>query len=197
VTMRGSGGAGGEAEIPYLGVIEADEHERARFCATFDPDDLEAAAIELSNRYLATLPAADAEVVRVAGDYRRCLNRHDLVAVRQLLADDFVLVDHRDASFGTVDAEEWIALQRARFQLSQDDFMMATVIHAVASPVIVIRLRTSGDLNDGGAFESLLEGLAVVRGGKLARAELFAAGEVDQAMQRFRELIGPRSETES
>lgn len=78
----------------------------ARFCdgcGAPEPDDHEAAFVELDSRFLAGEGAPYASWLRATlPDLQLAQWRRDWAAVRTLYADDIVLVDHRAAGVGTL-----------------------------------------------------------------------------------------------
>ena len=95
-------------DVEMLVLSEMDEGGRGSAVIQFDLDDLDAAVAELEDRYVRGDGAADAGLVRIWAAFQERYNARDWAALRELLTDDFGVVDHRLVSLDQLDADGYV-----------------------------------------------------------------------------------------
>ncbi len=179
----------GPWEIEFLWLIEVDDSGRITTALAFEMDDWRAARREERARWLAA-DATAAACLRSAVELANAFNTHDRSRVREILADDLVMDDHRRTGQGRVEGADayvetlvdlWdlvpnIELDTAISGLPYDRHGCVTVGHY------------SGTLPEGGAFEIDTVAVCTVRDGLVTRLELFELDHLDDALARFAEL---------
>lgn len=177
---------GSDLAMPALFVIETDG-ERFRSSAVFDIDDRDRAAREFERRrFRREEGAAYVETLDLSWSYRNLF--YDLEAFRDLLTDDFELVDHRAVSFGRLNADEYVdVLANAREVAEGRRFDPGPYI-AVDHGVILSDTLLS---NAEASWPVLM--ITVYRGDLMERQELFDPADRDRALARFEELRPSRS----
>jgi hypothetical protein len=122
-------------------------------------------------------------------------NSRDPERMRSLLAADWVTIDHRLASFGTVDAETFIALNAtdipgiAARNLTVTEFEMAG--HAM-----IVRMLETGAVNDGGEFITEMIAVSLIQEGRYLRTEVFppdAESDARMVFEQFVRTASPRT----
>ena len=101
-------------EVVENGIIETNEAEQVRAMVFFDESNLDGAFRELDARYFAGEGAAHREMLLTGGKLMMASARGDFDTVRELLAPDFVVVDHQLLGFGQGDRDDYIAGSRSR-----------------------------------------------------------------------------------
>ena len=146
----------------FLSVGEFDSQGLGRRIVTFDEHDLAAAQDELDERYIAGEGAAHADRVRTAREFRHGTANWDFDLLRAVLAEDFVLEDHRELSWGTLDLEGYIELQQGYAEAlaaGQFDMVMRT-FHTVGR-ALLITIDNRAVTTDGVSYEWVFHGVAV------------------------------------
>ena len=185
VTVQGTIGAAGDAEVSFLLVEEIDTTGLIAHNTLFDSVDLAGAVARLDECYLAQLPPDDAAVWQAMCTLTDCYNRRDREGLRTVLSDDCVIVDDRLTSWGTLDRDAFIGHFDDLLVMAPDTVLMPVVVHTIGSAGSVARMRTSGTVPDGGDFEMLFECMSCVRDGKVVRLELLPDGDTQEALRRL------------
>lgn len=186
------------SEVEMLVVGEMDHHSRMSASVIFDPHDLNAALAELDGRYESTLSAAAAAVYRLLPRLARAYNAHDWTGYLSAFHDDVEVVDHRPAGWGLLHrVDELGSHVRGLVDLVADARAMCASIERVSAEAVVARVVTSGTERSGGRVEIPYFLLFLVRGGKVARYELFPVDQREVALGRFDELTCPRTTIET
>jgi hypothetical protein len=168
-TFRGSMGVGGDAEISFLLMEELDAHGRFSHAVMFDPDDLAAALTELDDRYSERLPPDEVEVFTLARALVDCYNRRDWDELKELFADNGMIVDERMTGWGTINVDEFVLRSRELTDMVPDAYLMNVMVDRAG----MTRSRVSGTVPDGGGpFELVFDTVATVRAGRIARLDL-------------------------
>ncbi len=176
-------------DVQTLTVTEVDEHGVFQATVLFDVDDLDGAFAELEARYLAGEAAAHADAYRPVVAFRESYNQRDWDALGALLRDDFVGVDHRAAGWGTVEGRDhFVELMRGMVELAPDMTGYHAAIYELDAHGAVGLMRGAGTSLADSPVERLFLMTIIVRGGKVARMEFFAADALNEARARFREL---------
>ena len=180
----------GSFENVFLSVGEVDAEGLGRRIVTFDEHDLAAAQDELDERYLAAEGAAHADLVRTAREFRHGTATWDFDLLRAVLAEDFVLEDHRELSWGTLDLESYIELQQGYAEaLASGHFdMVMRTFHTVGRAVL-ITIDNRAVTTDGVSYEWVFHGVAVIPpAGRVGRIEMFDETDFDAALACLDEL---------
>jgi class 3 adenylate cyclase/ketosteroid isomerase-like protein/tetratricopeptide (TPR) repeat protein len=140
----------GRFEIDRLALVEVDEQGLRRASVFFDPDDLDAAYVELDARYDAL--GADSAVLR-GRLHEAAINTRDWQALGDLLAEDSVVDDHRPARLGTLRGRDgFVDLYKATIELSPDSRVRAH--HRVRVGLVQLTVVSLVGTRDGAAFEN-------------------------------------------
>jgi ketosteroid isomerase-like protein len=182
------GPAEGRVEIEYLYLAEVDADGRLVAGVMFDLDDQRAAQREALARLIAG-DAVAAVSLPPLSELIEASHDHDLARTRAVLADDFVLEDHRRTGVGRiVGVDAYLdSLDPALLGLVsiQTDLLSVCAIERHGA---VGTARVFGTLADGGDFEILYAAAITVAGGRVTRLEQFEIDDVDAALARFAEL---------
>ncbi len=181
-----SGGAGFELE--KIRVFEVDDEGQLRALLNFDAEDRPEAFAE-AIAHFASGEAAGCVAVRVLSEFLRAINARDWEALRETYTADFALTDRRPLGLGALDRDAWIASLQASVELSVG--LAFEVVHVLAwnEHGVVVKLRRHGSMPDGGGpFENFPIGVALNRGNRISRYELFEDSEAERALARFEEL---------
>jgi ketosteroid isomerase-like protein len=185
VTLQGTVGAAGDAEVSFLLVDEIDATGRIAHETLFESGDLAAAVARLDEAYLAQLSADDAAVWQAMCTMTDCYNRRDRQGLRSVFADDCVIVDERLTGWGTLGRDAFIGHLDDLLGMAPDTVLMPVVVHTVSNAGAVARFRTSGTVPDGGDFEMLFEATSLVRDGRVVRLELLPEDRTEEALRRL------------
>ena len=172
---------------PRLTVVEVDEVGLVRRAAMFEPEAESRAYDTLDLWFAESLTTPEAELWAALGRAMAAQERGDAALNSSVLAADFVAVDHRSASFGTVDASGWIELQTAFPEVADGIHNRLVAVHAMSDAVLFVEPEL-GDRN-GNEWRTLA--VFSFEGAKLAAAELFDTADFDRARARFDELTRP------
>ena len=122
-------------------------------------------------------------------------NARDWDRVRAILADDFKLIDHRPAGFGTIAGrEEFIEFLKSGIELVPDRSMTITRWHSrddqtsANTGSAAATLRAEGTDQYGGSVEWELTSAWQVLDGRIALFEPYPLESVDEAIERAQEL---------
>ncbi len=169
---------------PRLTVVEVDDAGLIRRAAVFEPE-AESGAYEILDRWFAeSLTTTGAESWLALGRAMAAQERGNAELNSSVLAADFVAVDHRSASFGTVDAAGWIELQTAFPEVADGFHNRLVAVHAMSDTVLFVEPEF-GD-RDGNEWHALA--VFSFEEEMLAAAELFDTADFAQAQSRFEEL---------
>jgi hypothetical protein len=180
---------GGPFEIAYLGLIEVDERGRIAFGAALDVDDWRAAQREALARVIAGDPVAAASVGPIL-ELIEGVNDRDLARVRAVVADDFVMEDHRRTGVGRIEGASglvdsatvlWNLAPDAQFHA---EHMLACERHGFVGAGRIVGTLAEG----GGTFEIYTISVFAVERGRITRHDIFEPEDVDAALARFAEL---------
>jgi DNA-binding SARP family transcriptional activator len=162
-----------------IDVVEIDSHERIVAEIAFDPNNIDAALVELDARYLAGEAAAHGNVLQPLVDTVGELNRHEPGPMLGRLA----YADHRRVPFGS--AEDYGRAIEELWTLVPDARYWTKAVHALDAHGLVSTLVIEGtdahgnELQWGRTFLLLSDG---------PRVEVYEEDDVDAALARFEEL---------
>jgi hypothetical protein len=164
---------------------------KLRALLLFDFDD-RAVAFAAATARFALGEAAGCVAVELLAGFVRALNERDWRALRETYTADFVLTDHRPLGLGVLDLDAWVASLMATVELSVGLAFEVQRVHRWSENGVVTTLRRHGSIPDGGGeFENFPIGVALRRGNRIARYELFEETEAERAVARFQELCAP------
>ncbi len=182
-------------EVVFLTIDEVDHARRLARVTLFDEDDLEAAIDELEARFLAGEAAEHPDAYR-AGRQTLTLHRTlDWDGLRDLLAPEFVLVDHRGLGAPESNRDEFIDFLRAGVTMAPEWTTVTRKVHRVGR-VALATSTTSGTTSEGNAYEWVMHTvLAVDAAGRVTRNEWFDESDFPAALARLDELgaVDPRT----
>ena len=119
---------------------------------------------------------------------------HDAKGMRQWIADDVVVRDHRKPGlFDGLSASEWVESLRVHFELACDVYGEVIGVFAVNDCGRVELDRIFGTTADGVAFENVFLRVTVTDGAVIRHAEFFDATDRARALARFAELCAASS----
>src|SRR5262249_17784251 len=150
VRFEGSNRSAGPSEVEFLSVVEGNDRGDRIAHVMFDPDDLEAAYDELDARYLAG-EAAPFRHAKVMTAFKRAFAARDWDAMASLLAEDYVLVDHRPLGWGTLDGPTYLESLKALAELAPDTRFRTDHLWVSARGLMFVNVLHG--TRDGGAFE--------------------------------------------
>jgi class 3 adenylate cyclase/ketosteroid isomerase-like protein len=182
-------------ELPYLILVEVDDAGRAVFLANLD-DDLAGATRELEDRYCAGEGAADAYLIRRAGDFMRSLAHIDGRATAALQDPAVELTDHRSLGFGTIGIEEIRGILAARAEQIVQDSSYFRTLEVRGDTAIGWWVETETS-SDGTAFEFELFLVAQLVAGRIRHMDWYDLADRAAAHARFEQLADadPRTPT--
>jgi class 3 adenylate cyclase len=167
-------------------VVEIDERGRLVAGVTYGDADLAAAEEELDARYLAGEGAPHAELLRAHFAGMRVFQAQDFARVREQLAPDFVWVDHRELSWGTLDVDGFIAQQETYADL-RHSYLSRTL--RVAGRAVLTTLQDEATSVDGTETHWVFHAVATFdTTDRCSHMEIFAEDDWDAALARFDEL---------
>jgi hypothetical protein len=181
----------GAFEFDRVRLIEVDEKDLVRTSILFDPEDRGAAFTEANARFLAGEAAgypAQATIQRLLEAWPR----RDWAALRDVLAEDIVIDDHRKLSFGRISREEWIESWRVGADLAPDVRGDWVRILEWNEHGRVTLSRVYGT-RDGGEFENVFVAVMVADDTAIRHFEFFETEDADRAVARFKELCPGRA----
>ncbi len=181
---------GSPFELEQIVVTEIDAAGRIAASINFDADDRAVAFAEAHARFVDG-EAGASRAQRLLYEFTRALARRDWDAAREYMAPDATVCDHRTLSLPTLGRDDYIASLRAVDDLTPDMTVEPFRLFAWSDRGSVYAMRRFGTLGDGGAFESVAVGVAVVEGDRVRRVEFFELAEAERAIARFEELCEP------
>jgi tetratricopeptide (TPR) repeat protein len=185
------------AVVEYLGLNEVDAAGRITRFVVFDVDDVEAAYVELENRWLTGDGAAHADLIANDRAFRRASAARDWDAVALLLPDDYTLINHR--RFGGTGArltrDEYVEWRRSTDDLRVHADMRVDHVLRISAHA-GMHVATSFGTIDEGPFELPFVSVFTHDGRAFHSSELFDLDRLDEALARYEELaFGTPGET--
>jgi hypothetical protein len=118
------------------------------------------------------------------------MNARDLGAMRDCMADSFVIEDHRHLRVAELqDRDSHIAMVASAFELAQDYLVESLRVDAVEPWGSVGLSRNTGTTTDGGPFETLVVALTAWDAeGLITRIEVYEPEDAASAIARLRTL---------
>ena len=170
-------------EVEMLAVEQTDHEGKVAFAQAFDVGDLDEAIRVAMARFIRTVDPATAEMLAVIHEYGDALNRSDFAAMRELVCEDVVQVDHeRASSLDSRGAEAFLASVAEFHRLMPGVRAYPAEILRAAPNGVVLRLWVKATTADGADIDFERLTLTTVRDGKIARIERFDPADVDDAI---------------
>ena len=107
---------------------------------------------------------------------------------RSTLSDDFVLVDHRPVSLGTIGPDDWVESVKVIAELGPNLRLSISSVLATAPGCIAYRVLGAGPTEDSAYVEIAFFQVGNVRAGQLTRLEFFPLEDLSAALARFEDL---------
>jgi len=188
VKFTAGGEDAGPMAVDVLDLVEVDADGRRATLVVFDPDDLDAAYVELDARFT----VGEVREYPLAAAYRQelgsALSRRDWEAMASVYAPDLVAHDSRLVGWGTIHGPtEIVKPLKAMLELAPDARLRADHVRVSSRGWLFDSVWVG--TRDGGAFES--EFLSVVElddAGKARRVNFYDTHRSDEALARFEEL---------
>ncbi len=174
-------------ESERIVLTEIDDDGRIAFLAFSDPDDLDAAFDELDRRFLASNEPT--ESYRTMLECGHAYNARDWARYRSLHVEDFVFVDSRQASAGTIVGADAAVVHRKTLADVVPDIRIAirSVIRVEETVCLAVQWKYGTDEHGNKVeFDDLI--LLAATNGVVTRAAAFAIDQLDDALARFEEL---------
>jgi hypothetical protein len=188
---EGYGGGLLEVALGSIIVAEGGVGVRTEF---FEPDDDEgmlARMEELAGQAIGNGVLGDSRVERRHAAYARAVLDHDLEALTQLHAPDWVQVDHRAQGWGELHGPEAaVGLLAQGLESCPDLHITYDEVLGVSDRVLAVRFHFRGHAVDGGGEIAIPVAAVNVYDGDLnLRRELFAYDDTEALLARFEELV--------
>src|SRR5262249_18620818 len=187
--FEGSGSDIGASEIAFLELLEVDDHGGAVGAVICDPDDLDAAYVELDARYAAGEAAPYARTWASLRRFGRAAAARDWEQWASLFAPDYVVEDHRLLGWGTLHSrDEYLTYVRTLLDLSPDARLRLDHVLALDDWRSLAGVSAVGS-QDGGPFE-IPYVVASIFGpdGRIQRAHLYDFDQLDAARACYETL---------
>ncbi len=180
--------------IEIVGVWEVDDAGRLIRFDCFDPDATDAAFAVLDERYIAGEGAPYREILEALARASDAHRRRDWDAYRALTAADFVYVDHRPASLGTLEGpDSLVESARTFFDVMPDASFRVVGMHRITAAAFLAETLVSGTTSEGGAVEISYLLIGMQSEGLAVRSEVFSTDQMGEALARFEELAADSS----
>ena len=190
---RGRGLKAGDLEVT-IGAVTVVENGRWRGVDWYAPDDRAAMIARYAELGGGQEKLGDRPPEQVAQQFARAYAARDLDRLASLIADDFVMIDHRGIGWEEiVGRDAHLSLIGSGFHGVSDarlevDEVLACDDHVIAA-VLAFRGTTSAKAG-GGRFELVLGHVTVTEDGRRTRIEQFEPEDREGMLSRYRELGG-------
>jgi hypothetical protein len=177
----------GPSEIESLVLLETDERGGLVATVRFDANDFDAAYAELDRRFFAGEAVGFAHHARRVDFYRRADGVQYVEALAELLAPDFVVVDHSPLGWGTLDRPAYVESVKALAALAPD--CRTRTDHQWLCERGSLGVHVVFGTHEGGAFEQPRVTVSEVDAeGRERRRDIYTLDQLDEARVRFEEL---------
>lgn len=174
--------------VEVLRVTEVGDDGLMQDTVIFDPDDLNDAFAELTDRWIASGEVAQPEVIRSVHRLAEAINRHDWDAFAALSAGA-TYVNHRQLSSPGVETiADHMSSIPTMASLVPDFWVEQADVLTQSARGVVNHVVVRGTSTDGVAIEIPLIALILVDGDRVTRFETFDVDQRDSALARFEEL---------
>jgi ketosteroid isomerase-like protein len=190
-SWRGRGVKAGKIEYT-MGAVDVVENGLWVSCDLFEPDDRAGMLARYEELRRTVEPAQETPAARLHAEHEHRFNERRLEEPPSLMADDFVMVDHRAVGWQEVRGQEVMRWMRSAFDISPDITARCEPLLDDGGEVVVYRVTHSGRSHDGGEFESTYDRVTVLRDGQFVRIEIFAPEAGNAMRARYEELRAER-----
>ena len=174
--------------VEFLNVLELGDDGRMQDSVSFDPDDINGAFAELTDRWIASGEVAHPEIIKSAHRLTEATNRHDWDAFAAL-SEGAAYVNHRQLSSPGVETiADHMSSFRTMASLVPDFWVEQADVLAQSALGVVNHVVMRGTSTDGVAIEIPLVALILFDGDRVTRFETFDVDQRDRALARFEEL---------
>ncbi|HYC23564.1 MAG TPA: nuclear transport factor 2 family protein, partial [Candidatus Bathyarchaeia archaeon] len=182
----------GPSEAEWLMALEVDAAGNRVTMITFDPEDLDAAFDELTERYAAGEGASYPRVQAVMRKFGEAFTSRDWESLETLFAPDVVVSDHRLLGWEPLRGPQaYVEAMRSMTDLAPDARIRPD--HVTMSDHAYLAITTWVGTREGGAFEAPSFVVAEVDdGGRIRRIDQYDLHRRDEAEARFQEIAASR-----
>ncbi|HJQ85156.1 MAG TPA: nuclear transport factor 2 family protein [Candidatus Binatia bacterium] len=175
----------GPSEVGWLGLLEMDNEGKRLAGWRFEADDLDAARVELEQRYAAGEVAAHGPIAATMRAFLHAFEARDWQALGSLFADDLVVHDHRPIGWETLDGSPaYVRALRTLLDLAPDARLRLDHVDASAHALLWIAAWVG--VRDGGAFETPWISVSEHdHSGRVRRFDQYDPDQLDEARARF------------
>jgi hypothetical protein len=174
--------------VEFLNVVELGDDGRMQDTVSFDPDDINAAFAELTDRWIASGEVVHPEIIKSVQRVNEIINRHDWERVAALSVGA-THVNHRQLSRpGVETVADHMASGRMMESLVPDFWQEIAEIITYSAKGFVGYMVLKGTSTDGAAIEIPLIQLAILEGDHITHVEAFDPDQRGLALARFEEL---------
>ena len=177
----------GGQENDSLVVLVAGPTDRIGRMVVFDPDDREAAILEMNRAWAGSLPDDCHAILRLSGELARVTRSVDLDGIVELMSDDVVMIDHRSIGAGELDLESFRQYHGHRAQEGRVTGE-APETYLFGPHVILFQSLETTTSRTGASWEEIFYHVLVSRDGKIERWEWFDADQRAAAFTRAQDL---------
>jgi len=179
----------GPSEVELVFVTEVDEQGRRLTDVVFDPDDLDAAYVELDERFLAGEGAAfpNHPASRWWERFGQACLHQDWEALAAMLASDYAVRDHSPLGWGTLDRQQYI--ESVKILVAQSPELRLRVDHLWLCEGGALTVGVVLGTHEGGAFEQPRVIVSKYDAeGRERRRDIYTLDQLDDARAHFAEL---------
>jgi hypothetical protein len=174
--------------VEALQIAEVSHGALIQDSVSFDPDDINGAFAELTDRWIASGEVAHPEVIKSTQELTETINRHDWDAFATLSAGATYVNRRQLSSPGVETIADHMSSIRTMASLVPDFWVEQADVLAQSALGVVNHVVVRGTSTDGVAIEIRLVALTFFDGDCVTRVETFEADQRDQALARFEEL---------
>jgi class 3 adenylate cyclase/ketosteroid isomerase-like protein/tetratricopeptide (TPR) repeat protein len=155
----------------------------------FDPDDRQAMIAQYVELGGGLSRIGDGPAERVFADYARRYVRRELEPLIELIAEDYVGVDHRRLGWEPVHGRDaFAALMRSTWDGNDDLRIEVDEVLAADPRVLATRQRWVGRGSAAGAFEIAVGQVIAIEDGRIVSADQYEPDDCEAMLARFAEL---------
>jgi hypothetical protein len=174
--------------VEALQIAEVDQGGLIRDTVSFDPDDINGAFEELTDRWIASGEVAHPEVIKSTQELTETINRHDWDAFATLSAGA-TYINHRQLSSPGVETiSDHMSSIRTMASLVPNFWVEQADVLAHSAMGVVTHVVVRGTSTDGATIEIPLIQLALFEGDHVTHVEAFDPDQRRLALARFDEL---------
>ena len=176
-----------EATLEVVTLAEADEQGLCRQIDVYEPSQLDEAMAHLDERYAAVLPEEHRSTWEAATRTWLTVNTRDLQGLLDACTPDSQIIDHRPASWGTLEREQWADVYPPVWAQAPDTRWWFRQLRGLSSVGVFGDYEVTGT-RDGGDYVVPMLIVFVVRDGLVAQCHLFSPEAGAEAQACFDEL---------